>query len=893
MANVGYATLTVIPVAKGFASKLAASASGEFTAAGKASGEAMGGGVLGAARKFAAPLAAVFAGLTLAHVVSDSVELQAQFSQTMNTMAAVAEVPAAGIKNLSALALKMGADTTFSANEAADAMLELAKGGISAADIQAGALSGTLTLAAAGGTDLATAATIASNAMNTFNLHGKDMSKIAAALAGGANASSASVESLGEALGQVGPGAKNAGLSLQETVAVLSAFDAEGIKGSDAGTSLKQMLSSLVPHTKAAANAMHALGLNFVDAKGSFLPIAQVAEQLKEKLGGLSEAQRSTALTTIFGSDASRAAAVLMDQGAAGVEKYIKATSDLGAAQRVADARMSGTAGAIEAMRGSLETAKLAFGQMLAPAVTRAAKDLAGTFNAIAKTLSSIHVGPEFGDIALALGGIATALVAASVAGKAYAGTLAIVKGATALFTAETWSLDAAMAANPVGAVVIGIAALVAIVIVAIKYHKQIAAVAVAAWGGIKTAALAVADWFSGPFLTPFRAVAGFFSGAFLAPFKATGAFFSGPFLAPFKAVGSFFAGPFVRFFTDAIPNALAAVGRFFTALPGIVGRGLAALPDLTRVALEKIAYAVGFGIGSVVKEWLALPGQVWSVITSLWSTAVSLTAQGEAAVVAWFLKCANDAAGFIAALPGRVWGALTSLWSTATSLTASGEAAVVAWFVQFVNSAASWVAQLPGRVWGLLTGLFSRAAAIASAGMNAVVGFFVALPGRAYNAAKALPGQIYSALHSAVDEAGSIGKNIVLGVIHGIEDEAGRLLGLVKDLAGQITKGFKSAMGIHSPSKVFHGLGGYIAQGLALGIRAGTPAVLKATNALVGIPSGVSAAGNTLGGTPETAGASGVSRKGAALYVENYHENGGSARATAEELLLLMTARG
>ncbi|HEY9265512.1 MAG TPA: phage tail tape measure protein [Mycobacterium sp.] len=353
----------------------------------------------GVVSKSAALLAATFATVGIGNLVHDSIDLEASFGQTMSTMAAVAKVPAAEIKSLSDLALKMGADTSFSAGEAADAMLELAKGGLSAATIQSGALQGTLTLAAAGGTDLATASTIASNALNTFNLQGKDMAAVAAALAGGANASSASVESLGEALSQVGPGATNAGLSLQDTVGVLSAFDAAGIKGTDAGTSLKTMLTALVPSTTAASSAMSDLGLKFTDAQGNFLPITNIAEQLRLKLSSLSEEQRTLALSTIFGSDASRAATVLMKEGAAGIGHFIKATKDQNAANEVAASRMSGTAGAIEQFKGSIETAKLQLGQFLAPAVQAGLKRLTDGLNAAvpaARGLADLLVKGDF-----------------------------------------------------------------------------------------------------------------------------------------------------------------------------------------------------------------------------------------------------------------------------------------------------------------------------------------------------------------------------------------------------------------------------------------------------------------------------------------------------------------
>lgn len=372
-------------------------------------------GRLGGAGKKAALLGFGALAVGAASFVKSSIDVEKQFSTSMRLIEASTKAPAGEMKKLNDLAVKLGADTSFSANDAADAMLELAKAGLDTKTIMGGGVAGTLTLAAAGGTDLATAATIASNAMNTFNLRGKDMDAIAAALAGGANASTASVESLGQALQQVGPGATNAGLSMQETIAALAAFDQAGIKGSDAGTSLKTMLTRLVPSTEAASSAMDDLGLKFTNSDGSFKSLGQIAQQLKTKMSGLSDEQRTLALNTIFGSDASRAATVLMKEGSAGIREYIKATKDQNAAQEMAQARMSGTEGALEKLSGAIETAQLRIGQELAPVVIAgadafsdklvpaietgidAAKDIA---NALAPAVSEIaealgHLGGE------------------------------------------------------------------------------------------------------------------------------------------------------------------------------------------------------------------------------------------------------------------------------------------------------------------------------------------------------------------------------------------------------------------------------------------------------------------------------------------------------------------
>ncbi len=103
-----------------------------------------------------------------------SVSMAADFDKSMRTMSAVAGVPGPQLEKLRKLALKMGQDTVFSAGEAAEAQLELAKAGVSTADIMGGALKNTLDLATAGDLNLADAAQIASNAMNTFNIKGSD-----------------------------------------------------------------------------------------------------------------------------------------------------------------------------------------------------------------------------------------------------------------------------------------------------------------------------------------------------------------------------------------------------------------------------------------------------------------------------------------------------------------------------------------------------------------------------------------------------------------------------------------------------------------------------------------------------------------------------------------------
>ncbi|MGW0070467.1 phage tail tape measure protein [Streptosporangium sandarakinum] len=340
-----------------------------------------------------------------------AVKAAADFDKAMSGVAAASNASAKELGALRQAAIKAGADTAFSATEAAQAETELAKVGISTADILGGALKGSLDLAAAGQLDLATAAKVSGQAMTIFGKSGKDVGHIADVLTAGATASSASVESMAESLEQAGLVAAQTGLSLEDTVGTLTAFSKAGLNGSDAGTSLKTMLQRLAAPTNIAASLMQDLGINAFDASGNFVGIAQVAGQLRTALSQLTPQQRQAALATIFGSDAIRAATVLYADGEAGIRGYINAVNDQGAASRTAGKLMDNLAGDVEKLKGSLETALISGGS----GATDVLRGLVQSADAAVDAFNGLP-GPVQAGLT-AMGGIAGA---ASLAGGAF-----------------------------------------------------------------------------------------------------------------------------------------------------------------------------------------------------------------------------------------------------------------------------------------------------------------------------------------------------------------------------------------------------------------------------------------------------------------------------------------
>ena len=292
-----------------------------------------------------------------------AVRMAADFDASMSTVQANTGASADEMNQLRQAAIDAGADTIYSATESADAINELGKAGLSTSDILSGGLSGALNLAASDGMAVGDAAELMATTLKQFNLTGAQSSQVADALAAGAGKAVGSAHDLGLALNQAGMVSHSFGISMQETTGTLAAFADSGMIGSDAGTSLKTMLISLANPSTKAANLMKELGINAYDAQGNFIGLSGLAGVLKDKLSGLSQEQRNQALATIFGTDAIRAANVLYEQGAEGIDDWTKAVSESGFAAEQAAAKNNNLKGDLENLSGSFESLMISLGE--------------------------------------------------------------------------------------------------------------------------------------------------------------------------------------------------------------------------------------------------------------------------------------------------------------------------------------------------------------------------------------------------------------------------------------------------------------------------------------------------------------------------------------------------
>lgn len=284
------------------------------------------------------------------------------FDKAMSNVQAATHASAGDMEQLRAAAIRSGADTSFSAREAADAITELSKAGVSTRDILTGGLDGALALAAAGQLDVAQSAEYAASAMTQFGLKGKDIPHIADLLAAGAGKAQGSVQDMGLALSYAGVPANAMGVSIEQTTGAIALFAKSGIIGEKAGTALRAMFVSMANPAKETKKLMAELGITFTDTEGNFIGLAGAAQVLNERLADKSEMERNAALAQIFGNEALGAAVSLYKAGADGLNEMTQAVNDNGYAAATAAINQDNLAGDIEKLGGSLDSVFLKSG---------------------------------------------------------------------------------------------------------------------------------------------------------------------------------------------------------------------------------------------------------------------------------------------------------------------------------------------------------------------------------------------------------------------------------------------------------------------------------------------------------------------------------------------------
>lgn len=300
------------------------------------------------------------------------------FEAQMSRVKAISGATGDTFEQMKQQAIDLGAKTAFSAKESAAGMETLASAGFSAQEIMK-AMPGLLDLAAVSGGDVALASENTATALRGFGLEASEAGHVADVFARAAADTNAEVGDMGEALKYVAPVANSMGISLEETAAAIGIMSDAGIKGSQAGTTLRGALSRLARPTKAMQDTMDNLGVSFYDADGKMKPLKTQVELLKKAFEGLTPEQQQNALVTLYGQESLSGMMALIDKGPDSLGKLTKSLKDSdGAADDMARTMQDNMNSSIEQMFGAFESAAIVIQKILAPSIRKVADAISG-----------------------------------------------------------------------------------------------------------------------------------------------------------------------------------------------------------------------------------------------------------------------------------------------------------------------------------------------------------------------------------------------------------------------------------------------------------------------------------------------------------------------------------
>lgn len=300
---------------------------------------------------------------------ASSVQVGSNFDSSMSQVAATMGVTVDEIGELRQFAQDMGATTAFSATQAADALNYMALAGYDA-ETSMNMLPNVLNLAAAGNMELATASDMVTDAQTALGLSIEETTEMVDMMAKTSSKSNTSVQQMGDAILTVGGTAKSLAGGTNELSTALGLLADNGIKGSEGGTKLRNVILSLSAPTDKAADALESLGVQTADAEGNLRPLEDIMGELGNSMDGLGSTERADIISTIFNKTDIAAVNALLDTSSERWDELSAAIDDsAGAAEDMANTQLDNLNGDITLFKSALEGAQILVSDALTPSL--------------------------------------------------------------------------------------------------------------------------------------------------------------------------------------------------------------------------------------------------------------------------------------------------------------------------------------------------------------------------------------------------------------------------------------------------------------------------------------------------------------------------------------------
>lgn len=340
-----------------------------------------GNNIENAGKKYTATITTPIVGAGIA-----AVSTAANFEKGMSKVQSISGATGDDMDALTKKAQEMGAKTKFSASESADAFSYMAMAGWNAGQMMDG-IEGVMYLAGATGEDLATTSDIVTDALTAFGMKAKDTNKFVDILAQTANKSNTNVSMLGESFKYVAPSAGSLGYSAADTATALGLMANNGIKASQAGTSLNSWFTRMAKPTKESSKAMEDLGISMTDANGKMKPLRQVMSETRGAFNGLTKSQKAQYAAMLAGKTGMSGLLAIVNSSDKDFNKLSKSIDNSkGAAEKMYNVANDNLVGSLTVLKSTVESIAINFGNKLTPTV----KNVTGYLQKAANKFNSL-----------------------------------------------------------------------------------------------------------------------------------------------------------------------------------------------------------------------------------------------------------------------------------------------------------------------------------------------------------------------------------------------------------------------------------------------------------------------------------------------------------------------
>lgn len=798
-------------------------------------------------------------GLAVGAMTGKAIKSYGDFQESINKAAVIAgssnKKLGSNMKGLEKVALSLGKTLPISAEDAGNAMVEMARNGASIKDLKK-EFPSIAKAAAVSGADLSATATTVQQAMNIWGGGAKNAAKDSATLAIVANKSNAEVGDMQQVFANVGTTAKNMGYSLKDVAIAAGVMTNAGIPAAQASMDLNHAFSQMVKPSKTAQGEMKKLGLSYTNAQGEMKPLKTVIKDVANATKGMSGAQKTAALNMLFGSAGAKAMAPLLDSVGDKAKKSGKGWDSFsssidkgaGSAKKANKYLNENSQNMTKNVGQSLSQMVDAFDALvktsigsIAPqirAVADALGDFATWLNNSNTPLASfvqrlIALSPIIAGVLVVIGVLATALSKIGTALTAVSSLFGVFRTAITLTVGVVRTLFTVLAANPFVALIAGVVAAVAALVYFFTQTKTGQAIwasftawLVNAWNVIKATAITV--WTAiGTFFTTvwsgivsvattvWTTIATFLSTVWTGILTVATTIWS-PIKAFFTTIWSGVSSVTISVWTT-ISTFLSGIWNGIKTIASGVWQGIKAV----IAAVVLVIYSVVTGKFSLLKQtvvalWNALKsaaGTVWNGIKQVISAAVNAVKSVVTSVWNGIKSVTSSVWNGIKSVTSSVWNGIKSVISSVVKAISS--AVKSAW-----NTLKSATSSTFNAIKSVGTAAFNRL-------KSSVISAAHAMVSRALSAWRSMVSgvrSVVSGIRSAFNVLRNInlvgiGRNIIQGLINGVRSGASALVGTLRNMARNAVRAAKSVLKIHSPSKVFYGIGGYVGQGFVNGI--------------------------------------------------------------------------